>query len=170
MPRAASIKVPASGSSRKRSTTASASIWWGRRGSAICDPASRESALREIRADAPSPLAGEGCNAGRHKLAWVRGMSPRTSVHADRYPSSGAARHLLPQGEKEERTVGWAKAPSPCPPTQHCDRSGGHASLCPAYDTAHWCALSPCGRGLRWWETQARLGEGYVSANSSACG
>jgi hypothetical protein len=51
----------------------------------------------------PSPLVG----AERAELAlgWTRRVASRTgkgSVSADRDPSSGASRHLLPQGEKEE--------------------------------------------------------------------
>src|SRR5580698_336471 len=49
----------------------------------------------------PSPLAGGGRFAQR---SGVRGLYPRGQLPvglADRDPSSGASRHLLPQGEKE---------------------------------------------------------------------
>src|SRR5215831_933988 len=50
----------------------------------------------------PSPLVGEG---GFAKRCRVRGISPHgTASQVERYPSSGASRHLLPQGEKE-RTI-----------------------------------------------------------------
>src|SRR3954451_16903129 len=48
----------------------------------------------------PSPLVGEGGFAKRRR---VRGISPQAQTSpAERYPSSGASRHLLPRGEKED--------------------------------------------------------------------
>src|ERR1700692_4743581 len=49
----------------------------------------------------PSPLVGEG-GASRSEATGEGYLSARTEP-AERYPSSGASRHLLPQGEKEER-------------------------------------------------------------------
>jgi hypothetical protein len=49
----------------------------------------------------PSPLVGEGYTGARHKLAWVRGWLRKHSARGEN-PSSGASRHLLPQGEKED--------------------------------------------------------------------
>ncbi|MBB4360806.1 hypothetical protein GGD65_001828 [Bradyrhizobium sp. CIR18] len=37
-------------------------------------------ATSEMRVDVPSPLVGEGGDAGRYKLAWVRGISPHLYV------------------------------------------------------------------------------------------
>src|SRR5437763_4546720 len=45
----------------------------------------------------PSPLVGEGGEIERSEMKPGEG-----SVSADADPSSGASRHLLPQGEKEE--------------------------------------------------------------------
>src|SRR5258705_11596780 len=72
---------------------------------------------KEPSAPFPSPLVGEGAIGGRrppyfedadalHRL-WTRSGSETDegSVSADRDPSSGAARHLLPQGEKGEKNV-----------------------------------------------------------------
>src|SRR5450631_735683 len=55
----------------------------------------------------PSPLVGEG---GRDALASRTGEG---SVSADRDPSSGASRHLLPQGEKEESQIAPSRGNNP---------------------------------------------------------
>ena len=46
----------------------------------------------------PSPLVGEGGRDAKHR-GRVRGLHEHRMC--GRYPSSGASRHLLPQGEKE---------------------------------------------------------------------
>ena len=52
--------------------------------------------------DAPSPLVGEGKIVASNKHTWVRGSLHRRIALCGENPSSGASRHLLPQGEKEE--------------------------------------------------------------------
>src|SRR3978361_1419457 len=52
----------------------------------------------------PSPLVGEGGSTARSGGETDEGYVSADSVPAERYPSSGASRHLLPQGEKGRKS------------------------------------------------------------------
>jgi len=81
-----------------------------------------EAAGYMLAASAPSPLVGEG--ARRADEGW------------DAYPSSGAARHLLPQGEKggAERSGNWLIELLQAGPTNaHPERGDGIALAVTAY-------------------------------------
>ncbi len=82
----------------------------------------RGEAARAVRIVAPSPLVGEGCSDGGHKLSWVRGLPPRVeliegSALVERDPSPGthlAMRSgLSHKGRGEADRAGRVAVPSP---------------------------------------------------------
>src|SRR5436309_7871137 len=89
---------------RALSSSYLADIFWFPLGR-LCAAASR-SAL--------SPC-GRGPREPCGKLVWVRGWFRSETPRAERYPSSGASRHLLPQGEKEESNYTTVKNGSGAP-------------------------------------------------------